>query len=147
MDDHAGPRGERRERDPGVGTPLSCLTDFATAFPNLGTLVAEFSYDDALPAADVIWTSFKELAILGIGASRIPPTKVNAIAEFILGVCPSGVQLACYEKSVGNVFDTTKWLELPDRKTLKQAKDLMDFAKRMRTRWDRLSAPNDTPSR
>lgn len=120
----------------GVGTPLTLLTDFASSLHNLERLAIHFSYDQELPTADIMWTSFNRLKVLSGGASKIPQDKVRAIAEFILGVCPPGVKLACYCVSPGNnTFDVTAWLQSPSRTTLKEVKDLMGFSMRMQIRW------------
>lgn len=122
----------------GVGTPLSLLTDFALSFPVLENLALHFSYAEGLPTADAVWTHFKKLRILSVGGSRVPQRKVREVKEFILGVCPMGVQLAC-STAAEKVFDRTSWPENPDWATLLEVEELMDFASRMRDRWDNLS--------
>lgn len=122
--------------DPGVGTPLSCLTDFAVSFPILERLVIDFSYDQALPSAEALGTNFQHLKVLGVGTSSPPEAQIAALAEFILGLCPLDIRLACYTAEEQDVFGTEEWLDDPEWKSLRQVKDLMDFAKRMRWKWD-----------
>lgn len=119
----------------GVGTPFNLLTDFATAFPMLEKLAVHFSYDHQLPAADVVRTTFTKLKALSIGTSRVPESKVNAVAEYILATCPPPVELACYGKSSLRVFDTTTWLDDPERRTWRKVKDMMDVGNRVRSQW------------
>lgn len=131
--------GNTTDEVEGVGTPLSVLTDFATSFPHLTHLAIHFSYDQELPSADIVWSTFRSLTTLGVGASIVPESKINMVAEFILGVCPPGVALSCYTESEGPL-GIIAWLDKPELRAWRQVKDMMDIANRLRSQWDRRAA-------
>lgn len=100
-----------------VGTPLALLLDFAEEFsPRLRQLALNFLCDGELLKADVVWTSFPRLEVLGVGTSRLSSTaQAIAIGEFLASVCSEGTQLAHVTENLWrpNAFDTIKWKSSP----------------------------------
>ncbi|KAG8982138.1 hypothetical protein FRC05_000280, partial [Tulasnella sp. 425] len=99
-------------------TPLALLLDFAEEFsPRLRRLALNFSCHEELPTADVVWTSFPRLEVLGVGISTVSSTaRAIVIGEFLASICSERTKLAYIpEKSWrSNPFETMSWKSSPN---------------------------------
>ncbi|KIO31005.1 hypothetical protein M407DRAFT_19887 [Tulasnella calospora MUT 4182] len=119
-----------------MGTPLALLLHFAEQFsPRLRQLALNFVFDGGLPTADVVWTSFPRLDVLGVGTSK-PESTAQAIvaAEFLTAVCSEQTELA-YISADGwrpDAFDTVSWKNAPEVNHWVEVAAMMDFGRRVR---------------
>ncbi|KAG8904392.1 hypothetical protein FRC01_008742, partial [Tulasnella sp. 417] len=118
-----------------VGTPLVLLLEFAEEFsPRLRQLALNFVFDVELPKANVVWTSFPNLEILGVGTSK-PETTAQAIVigEFLACVCSEHTELAYIWRNEwrNKAFDTTSWKGAPEASHWVEVVAVMDCGRRI----------------
>lgn len=98
--------------------PLALLLDFAEEFSSrLRRLALNFSCDGELPTADVVWTSFPGLEVLGVGTSTVNSTaRAIIIGELLASICSERTKLACIpDKSWrSDPFETMGWKSSPN---------------------------------
>ncbi|KIO31006.1 hypothetical protein M407DRAFT_19888 [Tulasnella calospora MUT 4182] len=127
-----------------LGTPLALLLEFAEQFsPRLRRLALNFVFDGELPTADVVWTSFPKLEVLGVGTSKLTSTaQAIVIGEFLSSVCSEQTKLA-YISTDGwrpDAFDTVGWKNTPEANHWAEVAAVMDCGRRIRkAAFDKIS--------
>lgn len=119
--------------DSSVDTPLLLLLEFAEEFsPHLRHLALNFSCGQELPLADVVWASFPNLEVLGVGRSK-PGAKALVTGEFLASVCPEQTKLAytCDYGFQPEPFDTVTWKEAPEASDWVEVAAVMDCVRRV----------------
>lgn len=119
-----------------TGTPLILLLEFAEEFsPRLRRLALNFAFDGQIPTADVVWTSFPQLEVLGVGTSK-PESTAQAImvGEFLTAVCSEQTKLAYISTDDWrpDAFDTVGWKNAAEANHWVEVAAVMDCGRRIR---------------
>lgn len=119
---------------PQIGTPLTLLLEFAQEFsPRLRRLALNFVFDGQLPTADVVWTSFPQLEVLGVGTSKLEFTaQAIMIGEFLTAVCSEQTKLAYISTVDSGAFDTVGWKNAAKANHWVEVAAVMDCGRRIR---------------